>query len=139
MLVYNTYQISHTSLFWIPQSFRCKSVCSLKTHFLTVLWTCGVTYMNVFKLTVEIFTITKICCFLHSSVVSQSVQSIYFISDILLLLLMSLLHISTLWKHELACSFHVSLVKYRQFIWQVSFNIKQKKNILKSDTQLALT
>ena len=52
---------------------------------------------------------------------------------------MSLLYVSTLLKHELACSFHASLVRYRKFMWQVSFNIKQKKNILKTAILQALT
>lgn len=95
--------------------------------------------MNVLKLTGNIFDKKYVGCFVHSSVVSQSIISIHVISDILLLLPMSLPYISTMWKHELASTFHVSLVKYRQFIWQVSFNIKRKKNILKTDTLHALT
>jgi hypothetical protein len=100
-------------------------------------------WCNIYEciiLTVAIFMITKnMLVVFYSSVVSQCVISIYFISGILLLLPMSLLYISTLWKHELACSFHISLVKYRQFIWQVSFNVKQKKNAIITDTLHALT
>ena len=97
--------------------------------------------MNVFKLTVAIFMITKNMLVVFCTLLLyHSVISIYFIHKWhFAVTSMSLLYISTLWKHEIACSFHVSLVKHRQFIWQVSFNIKWKTNILKTDTQHALT
>jgi hypothetical protein len=53
----------------------------------------------------------------------------HLLCDILLLLPMSLLHVSTVRMHKLACKFNVSLVKYRQ----------EKMNILKTDTLVTLT